>query len=98
MPVKKKKKYKALPRKKKKVYAVKRRKSRKVVRKKAARKTVRKKSTPQTVSHLKSRIRKKLDDQLKDALFKRDKATTYKQHRAVQLRIDKIRSELRKIN
>lgn len=73
------------------------RRSRKVVRKKSGiRKHKVRKQT--TVASLKGRIRTKLDDQLKDQLFKRDKATTRKQHVAAQNKIDNIRKELRKVN
>ena len=75
----------------------------KAARKRVAKKTVvrsRAKKAPRkvaTVSSLKTRIRKKLDEQLKDQLFKRDKATTYKQHRAAQFKIDTIRRGLRSV-
>lgn len=51
-----------------------------------------------SVAGLKTRIRQKLDADLKELLFKRDKATTYKQHRSAQTRIDKVRKELRKLS
>lgn len=63
------------------------------VRRSSAVKAPRKK---RTVSSMFSAIRVKLDAELKEALFKRDKATTYKQHRSAQLRIDRIRQQLRK--
>lgn len=80
----------------------------KVVLKKAARKTstvkivvrrsgTRPRRSASTIPALKSRIREKLDQDLMQQLFKRDKATTYKQHRAAQLKIDKIRRELRRL-
>lgn len=78
---------------------------RKVVRKKTARRksAPRKRAAPVrrsavTVPGLKAKIRAKLDDQLKDQLFKRDKATNYKQHRTAQVKIDTIRRELRKLS
>ncbi len=73
--------------------AVKKRVAKKVVRKRTTRKIAVRKTT---VASLKSRIREKLDDQLKDQLFRRDKATTAKQHRTAQKKIDTIRKELRK--
>ncbi len=73
--------------------ATKKRVAKKVVRKRTASKRVVRKTT---IAVLKSNIREKLDDQLKDQLFKRDKATTAKQHRTAQKKIDNIRKELRK--
>lgn len=88
--------YKALPRKKKKVYTVKKRKA--VARvKRVVTKIQKPKKSSATISSLKKRIKTKLDETLKDQLFKRDQATTYKQHRAANLKIDKVRRELRKL-
>jgi hypothetical protein len=51
-----------------------------------------------TISFLKSEIVAKLNDQLKDQLFKRDVATSYKQHKAAQKKITQIRKDLRRQN
>lgn len=72
---------------------------RKVVRrKKVARKAATKKRSASTVASLKARIRGKLEGQLKELLFRRDKAITAKAHRTAQKGIDKVRAELRKIS
>lgn len=71
----------------------------KAVKKKTVRrkKSARKRSVS-TIASLKARIRAKLEGQLKELLFRRDKAGTAKTHRAAQKGIDKVRAELRKIS
>ncbi len=63
-----------------------------VVRKKSRKKVTRKKSS---VAHLKKRVRDAADDRLKEGLYRRDKATTFKQHKAAQRVIDMARKDLR---
>lgn len=96
MPVKKKARKKKAAKKK----AVKR--SRRVVRKKVTRKKVsrRKVSTVRVVKlpEMKKRWKKTFEEGLKEQLFKRDKATSYKQHRAANLKIDALRKKLRAID
>lgn len=48
------------------------------------------------ITRAKKTIRKAASKLLKDALYERDCATSYKQHRRAQLKVDKARRELRK--
>lgn len=48
------------------------------------------------ITRAKRIIRDEADKHLKDALFRRDQATTYKQHRAAQKQVDAARKELRR--
>lgn len=75
---------KAAPKKRKRV----RKPRRKAVRRK---RVVRKK---QTAAHLKSKLCRMANDKLRDGLYRRDKATTAKQHKAAQRTIDAARKEL----
>jgi hypothetical protein len=78
-------------------------KKKRVVRKRTVRRVTRrvvkqprrKKSASSKVSYHKKQIQESLDKQLGVQLLKRDKATTYKQHRAAQSKIDNIRRALR---
>lgn len=70
---------------------------RKVV--KRARTVKRKKRTGSaSIASYKAKIRKIAESDLKDGLFNRDKATTYKQHRTAQSKVDKARRVLRQTN
>lgn len=53
-----------------------------------------KRSSP--VTRAKRTIRDHAEKDLKDALFQRDQATSYKQHRTAQKKVDKARRELRR--
>lgn len=55
-----------------------------------------KRSSP--VTRAKRTIRDHAEKDLKEALYQRDKATSYKQHRAAQSKVDKARKELRRFS
>lgn len=48
------------------------------------------------ITRAKKTIKKAASKMLKDALYERDCATSYKQHRRAQLKVDKARKELRR--
>lgn len=69
-----------------------------VRRKKVVHKSAPRKRSGSTIASLKSKIKGKLEGQLKELLFRRDKAATAKSHRSAQKGIDKVRAELRRIS
>lgn len=89
MATKKKRSAKRKPRKKKTVTV-------RVTRRVTVQKVGKAKRSKSPVTRAKKTIRDHAERDLKDALFQRDQATNYKQHRTAQLKVDKARKELRR--
>lgn len=56
----------------------------------------RRKSGGNGIAKLKARVRKDANERLKDGLFLRDQATTYKQHKSAQKKVASARRDLKK--